>query len=295
MEKILNTITHGDSFKLIDKVEDNSVDLILTDPPYFINAEKGFKGKDWDSSKNLLSGDLIYKIENKILNGVQAKKEYLRAVEEYFIKVTETLFLPKTKEDGVLIVFNRKNNLDTVKLVLDQDTFTNQEWKNTPLSKEQKEPNSRWFTTVLEWKKSNPNKTITEHAWSEYALIAINTTNSNVEKISQIPRHWDDSLNFNNQYYASSPHKSLSIFGGIANHVTPKPIQVWADLIKRFSKPNHLVFDPFSGSGTTAMVAEDLHRQYIAFEFDEEQVARSLERLNNFKESMPHSLFLFED
>ncbi|MGL9747748.1 hypothetical protein [Enterococcus sp. DIV0170] len=108
MEKILNAITLGDSFELIHKVEDNSVDLILTDPPYFANAEKGFKGKDWDSSKNLLNEDLIYKIENKILNGVQAKQEYLKAVEQYFIKITKTLFLPTIKEDGVLIVFSRK-------------------------------------------------------------------------------------------------------------------------------------------------------------------------------------------
>ncbi len=43
MENMLNKITLGDSYELIKKLEDKSVDLILTDPPYGIGADKGIK------------------------------------------------------------------------------------------------------------------------------------------------------------------------------------------------------------------------------------------------------------
>lgn len=39
MEKYLNKITCGDSYKLIKELPDNSVDLIVTDPPYLLETE----------------------------------------------------------------------------------------------------------------------------------------------------------------------------------------------------------------------------------------------------------------
>ena len=40
MEKYLNKITCGDSYKLIKELPDKSVDLIVTDPPYLIENTK---------------------------------------------------------------------------------------------------------------------------------------------------------------------------------------------------------------------------------------------------------------
>ena len=39
-------IINGDSLKVLDTFEENSVDAIVTDPPY----ELGFMGKKWDST-----------------------------------------------------------------------------------------------------------------------------------------------------------------------------------------------------------------------------------------------------
>ena len=42
----MNKIIHGDSLIELKTLEDNSVDSIVTDPPY----ELGFMGKSWDST-----------------------------------------------------------------------------------------------------------------------------------------------------------------------------------------------------------------------------------------------------
>ena len=40
----MNKIINGDSLKVLKKLEDESVDLVCTDPPYGYS----FMGKDWD-------------------------------------------------------------------------------------------------------------------------------------------------------------------------------------------------------------------------------------------------------
>ena len=41
-----NKILHGDSLDLLKDLDDNSVDSIVTDPPYGYS----FMGKDWDKA-----------------------------------------------------------------------------------------------------------------------------------------------------------------------------------------------------------------------------------------------------
>lgn len=51
-------------------------------------------------------------------------------------------------------------------------------------------------------------------------------------------------------------------------HPTMKPIALWAELMANSSKPNQIVFDPFSGSGTTMVTAEQLGRVARCIEID---------------------------
>jgi len=42
----MNKVLHGDSLEILKTLEENSVDSIVTDPPY----ELGFMGKSWDNT-----------------------------------------------------------------------------------------------------------------------------------------------------------------------------------------------------------------------------------------------------
>lgn len=53
------------------------------------------------------------------------------------------------------------------------------------------------------------------------------------------------------------------------DHPTQKPEKLLAKIILASSKPGDLVFDPFLGSGTTAVVAKKLGRRYAGVEIDE--------------------------
>jgi len=63
------------------------------------------------------------------------------------------------------------------------------------------------------------------------------------------------------------------------DHPTQKPEKLLAKIILASSKEGDLVFDPFNGSGTTAVVAKKLGRCYLGVEIDETYCALALKRL----------------
>jgi site-specific DNA-methyltransferase (adenine-specific) len=63
------------------------------------------------------------------------------------------------------------------------------------------------------------------------------------------------------------------------DHPTQKPEKLVAKLILASSRPRDVVFDPFLGSGTTAVVAEKLGRRYSGVELDRDYCCWTLKRL----------------
>jgi site-specific DNA-methyltransferase (adenine-specific) len=53
-------------------------------------------------------------------------------------------------------------------------------------------------------------------------------------------------------------------------HVTPKPVNLIKNILRHSSKSQATVFDPFMGSGTTAVACKELGRNYIGSEISKE-------------------------
>ncbi|MFH2062453.1 MAG: site-specific DNA-methyltransferase [Candidatus Beckwithbacteria bacterium] len=63
-------------------------------------------------------------------------------------------------------------------------------------------------------------------------------------------------------------------------HSCSKPLDFWKLLLLRGSvKENDIILDPFLGSGTTAVAAQNLKRNFIGIEISEEYVKIARERL----------------
>lgn len=69
------------------------------------------------------------------------------------------------------------------------------------------------------------------------------------------------------------------------DHPTQKPEKLIAKLILASSKVGDVVFDPFLGSGTTAVVAKKLNRNFIGIEKEKEYAALSVKRLQKAEEN----------
>lgn len=64
-------------------------------------------------------------------------------------------------------------------------------------------------------------------------------------------------------------------------HPTQKPEELLRKLILASSSREDIIFDPFCGSGTTAVVAEQLGRKWIGCEIDSEYNSHARQRLQN--------------
>lgn len=63
------------------------------------------------------------------------------------------------------------------------------------------------------------------------------------------------------------------------DHPTQKPEKLMAKIVLASSKVGDFVFDPFSGSGTTVVVAEKLRRRWLGVDIDVDYLCWSLKRL----------------
>ena len=69
------------------------------------------------------------------------------------------------------------------------------------------------------------------------------------------------------------------------DHPTQKPEKLYAKLILASSKPGDKVFDPFVGSGTAAVVAQKLGRNFCGVEINREYCYWTIKRLMNAVEN----------
>lgn len=100
------------------------------------------------------------------------------------------------------------------------------------------------------------------------------------------PKDWDDTEDGKFRLtYPSNFWDDISIpFWSMpenTDHPTQKPEKLIAKLILASSKPGDIVFDPFLGSGTTAVVAKKLGRQYCGIDVSELYCLYALKRLQN--------------
>ena len=69
--------------------------------------------------------------------------------------------------------------------------------------------------------------------------------------------------------------------GEKTRHPTQKPEELLRKLVLASSKPGDLVLDPFSGSGTTLVAAEQLGRLWVGCEMNAEYNSWAIHRIDH--------------
>lgn len=262
----LNKIICGDSLSLMKELDDNSVDLVITSPPYSTLKTYGdFKGIEPDDYVDWFlpfckeiervikpTGSFILNINDKVQD--RFRHPYVfdlisRLHKETELKMFERLFWNKLKG-----LPNRYRFGDRVEFlfwfVKSKDFHLNLDEMRTPYAEKSinrmKRPLKKRFART----KENGNAEYKD--WAPNPKGALPTTLINI----------------------SSESKRIA-----DAHIAVYPEELVRYFIKGSTKDGDLVLDPFMGTGTTAIVCKETNRNYVGFELNGDYVKVANDRL----------------
>ena len=252
IKPLLNQTIIGDSFEVLKKMPAESVDLIVTDPPY--NLEKNFNAKRFkkmDDASYIAWLEMWVKEAQRILKNTgsiyvccdwKSSAAVYVVLKKYFFVQNRITW---EREKGRSSAKNWKNNLEDIYFATKSKDFTFNLDK-VMVKKNVLAPYKDENGQAKDWFVENGQK---------YRL----TAPSNVWTDITVP-YWSMAEN--------------------TEHPTQKPEKLIAKLILASSNEGDVVLDPFLGSGTTSVVAKKLNRKYIGIELDKGFAALAQKRLD---------------
>ena len=232
-----NSVVIGDTFNLLEKISDNSVDLLIVDPPY--NLNKSYHGKGF---KKMSDTDYAEYTESWV-NAVKPK-----------LKQTASIYVCCDWESAIVIGSILKNHFilrNRITWQREKGRGAKSNWKNgledvffATVSEE--------YTFNLESVKQR-KKVLAPYKENGVAKDWVETENGKFRNTCP-SNFWDDMA----VPYWSMPENTA--------HPTQKPEKLIAKLILASSNEGDVVLDPFAGSGTTGVVAKKLDRNFICLE-----------------------------
>ncbi len=239
-----NRIYNTDALEGLQQIPDNSIDLILTDPPYMI-SQKNKKVNRSNMRIGAYRRDMDIKLDFGEWDHFESEQAY-----QDFTQKWMSLAYTKLKQGGWIMVFFDKNKMWMLELIAKELGIT--------------------FKTIYVWAKSNPVphfRRVNFVSATEFIWMGVkgNARMKNYQKQTEM---------YNYMIY---PNKSSY---GETDHPTEKPVELLKRIIKPVTLEHDTVLDPFMGSGSTAVASIQLQRQFIGFEINEEYYKMAQDRIN---------------
>ena len=283
------TLYLGDQEVLFNNIKDNSIDAIITDPPYNLRwkhkMDQSFNFQQFvDNSYRVLkdNGFLVYFGQEPTMserNVLAQEKLYYLAEVIWFKQRPSSFFQKPYRVHEKIIIFTKgSGKLNSPEI----------EWE-----KEKQELIDYIDKTTFLKRISEIKKMIKEHATMEELQQTIEDLKT--KKHNTVPKRNDNIYEkYSNSYVACRsillPKKLTTLWGCSSHnrqcynkeefnikHPTVKPIQIMERLIEMTTQENQIVLDVFMGSGTTGVACHNMNRQFIGFELLEEyyQIAQN--------------------
>ena len=290
----INNIYNDDCVIFLQKLENESVDSCITDPPYW-----GVVSDDWDNQWKTI-------------------EEYKEWCEQWIKEVSRV-----TKKSASFFIFGYSYQLSHLLPIIESYGFKFRQqiviWKGMKSAAGRVSSKLKMFPTTTEYifyfvkdstnyvrdllqqKASEKNltaKEINEYlgkasngggTWSSIAGKKQKTLQEPTkedwiklnELLGELPKYEDIIYTFKLPMGLTDVFDDISFYFPRETklHTTQKPIELINRIVECCSNEGDLILDPFMGSGTTAKSCKILNRHYIGCEFDENYYQICLDRL----------------
>jgi site-specific DNA-methyltransferase (adenine-specific) len=265
-------IKNMEGLTYLSSIPNNSIDLILTDPPYIISKDSGMnehynnvKSNEENNIEFVKTQEewIQYKNENNITDdenkdkymkygSIYGKKycvktDYGEWDSEFTMEILEKFiseYYKKLKKGGTIVIFFDLWKISYLKELMEKYKFKQ--------------------IRFIEWIKTNPQPRNSKINYltncREIALIGIKDSNPT----------------FNSSYDNGIYNYPLQ--GGKNRfHPTQKSLPLFEELIKKHSNENDTVLDTFLGAGTTSIACKNTNRKFKGCEISKEYYDKIME------------------
>jgi DNA modification methylase len=293
----IGAIYQGDSLRLIDCLENNSISLTLTSPPFALQRKKEYGNKEQEEYVDWLSQfavKLLPKLKNDgsfvlDLGGAYKKGFPVRSLYNYkvLIKFCETLGYYLAEE---FFWYNPSKLPSPI------------EWVNKRKIRAKDSVNTVWWFSKTEYPKADVRKVLVPYSDRMEKLLQNKDT---FYKPKLRPSGHDISSSFGNDRGGAIPSNLLQISNSASNSLYQKrckslglkthparfPTKLPEFFINFLTDSGDTVLDIFAGSNTTGEVAEKLNRNWLSFENNIDYIAASVLRFNRKDEDHASDIY----
>ena len=247
-DKIIN----GDSLKEIKKIPDKSFNLVFADPPY-----------------NMQIGETLRRPDSSKVEGVNEKWDQFESFKQYddFCKAWLTECKRILKDDGSIWVMGSYHNIFRLGYHLQNLNY--------------------WIMNDVIWRKNNPMPNFRGTRFTNAHETLIWASKNKKSKYTfnyQSLKCLNDDLQMRSDWLLPiCSGKERLKKDGKKIHSTQKPEALLHRIVLATTNKGDTIFDPFLGTGTTAVVAKKLGRSYYGVERDKTYFKAANERINKAK------------
>lgn len=257
---LINSIIAGDCSKVLQQINDESVDMCITSPPYDnLRVYKGYQfpfEKIVDELFRVLKkgGVIVWVVSDATINGSETATSFKQAL----------TFINKGFNLHDTMIFKKANPVPQIY----RKRYTNE------------------FEYMFVFSKGavathNPIKIPCLHAGLELKGTTYKNFSTSTQKRGKLANPVkNEKLKGNIWEYVVG---KKAVDQEAKNHPAPFPYDLAKDHILSWTNEKDIVLDPMCGSGTSIVAAYDLKRQYIGIDISEEYCQIAKERLELHK------------
>ena len=252
MTKFCNRIINGESLEILKKIPSKTFDLVFADPPY-----------------NMQIGEKLKRPDNSKVHGVNDKWDQFLNFKHYDEFSKEWLKQCKRilKDNGSMWVIGTYHNIFRLGYHIQNLNY--------------------WILNDVIWRKNNPMPNFKGTRFTNAHETLIWASKSKKSKYTfnyQSLKCLNGDLQMRSDWTLPICNgKERLKKNGKKIHSTQKPEALLYRIILATTNKGDVIFDPFLGTGTSAVVAKKLGRKYFGIEKDKKYFSAANNRINSTK------------
>lgn len=295
-----------EALEFLSDIPDNTIDLIATDPPYY-NVKPDAWDRQWKNKADFL--EWLEKVVQEYARVLRPTGSMYLFCGPYLAADTEVLInkhlqvlnhivwrKPTGRHLGTCIPAQRKYFPQTERIIFAESrkkqpfqyeairAYLDNAVKAAGLSRKKVEKltctqmSSHWF--------GKSQFSIPSESHYQKLQIAVPALTKTYAELRAWYLEIRDGEKRGRRYFSTKKGRNTDVWDYkvvqpyLGKHPCEKPLDMMRDIIKTSSQLNDIVLDTFVGSGSTAIAAVELDRQFIGCEMGEVEYQQALDRLS---------------